>query len=279
MLCAVAVFAVMDATMKELARSYTSLQVAALRAIASLPFLLAGIAVSQRWRELVPHRWGLHLIRGVLAIAMLWTFVYAVSVLPLGEAYAIFLCAPLLVTTLSVLLLREVVSWHRWAAIAAGLLGVLVILRPNAEQMITVGGLAALASAICYALGIVMIRTMARTESTWSISVSFLVLVAVIAGPLAKSQWLPIRAEHWPWICVLGVTGALGQLLIVDAFRRAPASVIAPFEYTALLWGILIDITLWNTPPSTRMLAGGSIVIASGLYLLDRERKRLTVDR
>jgi drug/metabolite transporter (DMT)-like permease len=114
---------------------------------------------------------------------------------------------------------------------------------------------------------------MAQTESTWSISVSFLGMVAVVAGIAAKPQWLPIRTEHWAWIFILGSSGALGQVLIVDAFRRAPASVIAPFEYTALLWGILIDITLWNTPPSSRMLAGGAIVIASGLYLLQREQR------
>jgi drug/metabolite transporter (DMT)-like permease len=273
MLCAVAVFAVMDATMKELVRTYAPLQVAALRAIASLPFLFAVIAIANRWRELVPHRWMLHLTRGVLAIAMLWLFVYAVSVLPLGEAYAIFLCAPLLVTALSVLLLREHVSWRRWTAIAIGLLGVLVILRPSAAQIITIGGMASFASAVCYALGIVMIRTMAQTESTWSISVSFLMMVAVIASLAARPQWLPIRPEHWLLIGVLGVTGALGQVLIVDAFRRAPASVIAPFEYTALLWGIAIDLTVWNTPPSARMLLGGMIVIGSGLYLLHRERR------
>lgn len=277
MLCAVAVFAVMDATMKELVRTYPSLQVTALRALASLPFLLGMVAVSQRWRELLPHRWELHLLRGSLAIAMLWLFVFAVRILPLGEAYAIFLCAPLLVTALSVLLLREHVSWQRWLTIAIGLLGVFIILRPDAQRMITIGGVAAFVSAICYALGVVMIRTMSRTESTWSISVSFLMMVAVVAGFAAKSQWMPIRAEHWLLICVLGITGAMGQLLIVDAFRRAPASVIAPFEYSALLWGILIDITVWNTPPSIRMLIGGAIVMGSGLYLLYRERSERSV--
>src|SRR5215831_17732299 len=114
MLIAVAVFAVMDAALKELGQFYPPLQVTGLRGAASLPFLLAAIAWSNQWRELKPTRWSLLIARGLLAIGMLFLFIYSLRTLTLSSAYAVFLCAPLLVTALSVPLLREHVDSRRW---------------------------------------------------------------------------------------------------------------------------------------------------------------------
>src|SRR6186713_2712839 len=114
MLVSVAVFAVMDAAMKELAQTYPPLEVGCLRGLASIPFFLLGVSVTGQWRLLVPVRWRDHFLRGGLAIVMLWLFIYSVSRLPLGTAYGIVLCAPLLITALSALVLREHVGRHRW---------------------------------------------------------------------------------------------------------------------------------------------------------------------
>jgi drug/metabolite transporter (DMT)-like permease len=273
MLAAVAAFAVMDATMKELVRSYPPLEVSCLRGLASIPFFLLAVAITGEWRSLLPVRWSAHLIRGVLAILMLWTFIYAVSKLPLSAAYGIFLCAPLLITALSAWVLREHVGRHRWFAIACGLLGVVIILSPDRKDMVTLGGLAAFGSALCYAVAALMIRRLARTDSTLSIGLSFMLIVAIGTGIVVYPSWIALASAHWPLIAILGLSGALGQYLIIHAFRSAPASAIAPFEYTALLWGIALDWWLWSTAPTARMLSGSSVVIASGLYLLYREHR------
>ncbi|MCL4722409.1 MAG: DMT family transporter, partial [Gammaproteobacteria bacterium] len=158
MLLAVACFAGMDAVLKLFTAHYPPLQVGALRGAASLPFVLAWIAVGNRWRELRVVRWQLHLVRGVLALIMLWGFVAAVSVLSLADAYAIFFVAPLLVTALAVPLLGETVGWRRWTAISVGMAGVLWMLQPGGTTLSLYGALAALASAVAYAFAVISVR-------------------------------------------------------------------------------------------------------------------------
>lgn len=272
MLAAVAVFAVMDAVMKHLSQSYAPIQVTSLRGWASLPFILAAVAWTKSWRALKPVRWQLHIARGLLSVAMLCLFIYSVRTLSLASAYAIFLCGPLLVTALSVPILKEKVDTPRWVAIGIGLIGVIVMIRPSGAEMISLGALAAFAAALCYALAAVMIRVVARTESTLSMSLSFLVVIAFAATLVAWPSWVPVDDEHWILIAVLGLSGALGQYFIVEAFRHAPASVVAPFDYTALIWGALLDWVLWQALPNSRMMTGAAVVVATGLYLIHRER-------
>jgi len=272
-LIAIVAFSVMDAMMKYLGESYLPLQVTTLRGWASLPFILLLVAMLRGWRELKPNRWIMHIVRGLLAIAMLALFIYSVRTLSLSSAYAIFLCAPLLVTALSVWILREHVDWQRWCAIVVGLIGVIAMLRPSAREMISLGALAALGAAFCYAFAAIMIRTLSRTETTLSISLSFLLVIACVAGALAWPQWIAVNwSAHWPWILTLGIAGAIGQYFIIEAFRYAPASVVAPFDYTALIFGALLDWLLWSVLPESRMMLGATIVVGSGLYLIYRER-------
>lgn len=271
-LIAVIAFSVMDAAMKQLGGHYSPLQVSSMRGFASLPFVLLLVAAQNRWRELRPVRWSIHLIRALLAIAMLALFIYAIRSLSLSSAYAIFLCAPLLVTALSVPLLKERVDLQRWIAIAIGLGGVFVMIRPAASDVVTLGALAAFTAALCYAFAAILIRVASRTETTLGMSVSFLTLIAVIAGAVAWPSWAPIQSQHFVWIAVLGLTGAIGQYFIIEAFRHAPASVVAPFDYTALVWGAALDWIFWQTLPDSRMVMGGAVVVATGLYLIYRER-------
>jgi drug/metabolite transporter (DMT)-like permease len=274
MLVAVACFAGMDAVLKVLSAFYPPLQVGALRGATSLPFVLATVAATGRWHELRAVRWELHLGRGVLALIMLWGFVTAVSVLSLADAYAIFFIAPLIVTAVAVPILKERVDWRQWAAIAVGLSGVLWMLQPGGSAISLLGALGALASAVAYAFASVSVRVMTRTETTVSLVFWFLVLLTVFAGLLALPDWVPMDAGHWPWLALLGVCGALGQHFITEAFRHAPASVIAPFEYTAMLWAVAIDWVFWQTWPARRIWFGAALVIACGLYLIWRERQQ-----
>ncbi len=272
MLAAVGLFSLMDAGMKLLTAHYPPLQVAALRGASSLPFVLAWALASVGARALLRVRWPLHLLRGVVGVVMMTAFVYALPTLPLSTAYSIFFIAPLLITALSVPLLRERVGPRRWTAIAIGLAGVLVVLRPTGEGILTLAGLAVLLAALCYAISAITVRILARTDSTESMMVWLMLMIAFGAGALAWPQWVPIRAVDGWIILGVGIAGALGQYAITEAFRLGQASLIAPLEYTALLWGVILDATLWGVLPGAVTWLGAAIIVASGLYLLRRER-------
>jgi drug/metabolite transporter (DMT)-like permease len=272
---AVAVFAVMDALMKHLAAIYTPMQIAFLRAASSLPFVFLSYAVTRRLAELRPRRIPMHLIRAVLSIGMLWSFVWALSRMSMANTYAITLSAPLLVVPFAALFLGEKTDGHVWAAILVGLAGVLVILKPTASGFASLAGLAAFGAAVCWAFVVVMVRTMASTETTASMVFWFLFLSAVGAGAIASRGWVAIDARDWTWIALLGLAGWAGQHLITEAFRLAPASTVAPFEYMSIMWGACIDWVVWQTVPGARMFAGAGVVVAAGLYLMHRERARL----
>jgi drug/metabolite transporter (DMT)-like permease len=274
MLAAVGVFAIMDALMKQLTGSYPALQVACLRGASSLPFVALPYLLTGKLHLLRPVRFGLHILRAALAIVMLWGFLWALSRASMADTYAVFMCAPLLVVLAASVMLGEKVDRHLWFAILAGLAGVFVMLKPSISGFASLAGLAALLSAIAYAVVVVLVRVLARTDTTASMVFWFLLLLSIGAGALAAPGWVSIRGEDWPWIAAVGLTGWAGQHLITDAFRLAPASLVAPYEYTGLVWALGIDWIVWQVLPGARMLAGASIVVGAGLYLLHRERQR-----
>jgi len=271
MLLAVALFCFMDTGLKLLSPHYPALQVAALRALSSLPLVLAFVAWRGAFHTLVKVRWSLHLLRGALGIAMLSLFAYALRHLPLAEAYSIFFIAPLMITALSGPMLGERVGKARWIAIFVGLIGVLVVLRPTGAGMLTRAGGAVLLAAAGYSLSAITVRIVNRTDSLDSQVFYLMLFVGIGASVLAWPQWLPIRAQDAWVLCLVAVTGFLGQLCITQAFRQGEASAIAPFEYSALAWGLGIDWLLWHTLPDAWMLAGAAIIVASGIYLVRHE--------
>lgn len=273
MIAAVATFSVMDVCLKRLVETYPAMQVTFLRAAASLPFLLLATGLFGRWRDLVAQRWTLHLVRGFLGVVTLWFFVYSVRFLSLADAYTIFMSAPLLITALSVPMLGEHVGWRRWVAVIVGMIGVVFVLKPSGSSLVTVGGLAALVAAIGYALSAITIRILLRTDTGAATIFWSLFLITLMSGGISALNWVPLRWEHWTWILGVGLFGAIGQHFITYAFRLAAPPVVAPIEYTALLWGMLFDWLLWTTIPGARMLIGATIIVASGLYIIYRERQ------
>lgn len=272
MLLAVGVFALMDAGLKLLTPHYPPMQVAALRGLASVPFVGVWVLATVGPRALLRVRWPLHLFRGVLAVTMMGTFVYALARMPLSTAYTIFFVAPLLITALSVPILHERVGPRRWAAIVVGLVGVLVVLRPSGDGLLSLAGLAVFGAAIGYAVSAITVRVLSRTDTTQAMVFWMVTMLGVGAGLLAWPQWVAVRAEHAWLIAGVGFAGAIGQYAITEAFRRGEASVIAPFEYSALAWGLALDVALWGVLPDRVTWIGAAIIVASGLYLIRRER-------
>lgn len=279
MLLAVLMFALMDAGLKLLSSHYPSLQVSALRGLSSLPIVAIWVFATVKPGSLLRVHWPLHLLRGALGIAMMVGFVYGLRTLPLSTVYAITFVAPLLVTAMAGPLLKEKVGPGRWIAIIVGLIGVLVVLRPTGAGMLTAGGLAILGAAVCYAAGAITVRMLAQRDSTQSMVFWFMVLLSLGAWLLALPGWKALLAGDI-WIIVgVGVAGSLAQVALTEAFRRGEASLIAPLEYSALLWGVILDVALWGVLPDSITWVGAAIIVVSGLYLLRREKVHVEAER
>jgi drug/metabolite transporter (DMT)-like permease len=272
MLIAVAMFSLMDTVMKLLSAGYPAMQVAALRALSSLPLVCAYVAWRGGFTQITRIHWPLHLLRAVLGIAMLALFAYGLKKLSLAEAYSIFFIGPAVITALSVWFLKESVDAARWMAIGVGLGGVLVVLRPDGEGFLTIGGLAILGSAVCYAVSAIAARILARTDRTEHMMFWLMLMMAIGATSLAAPEWVAVDPGQWPLLAALAVSGFLGQLAITEAFSSGEASSVAPFEYSALAWGVALDWLLWHTLPDQFTLIGAAIIIGSGLYLVRHEK-------
>ena len=206
MLLAMAMFSFMDTGLKLLSPHYPAIQVAAMRALSSLPLVIAYVAWRGAFGTLLQVRWPLHLLRGVLGIGMLSLFAFGLRDLPLSEAYSIVFVAPVIITILSVPILGERVERARWIAIAVGLSGVLVVLRPSGDGLFTLGGLAILGAALCYSISAITVRIVGRTDSSESQVFWVMTMVGLGAGAMAAPGWVAIRPED-AWV-LLGVAPA-----------------------------------------------------------------------
>jgi len=242
-----------------------------LRALSSMPLVIAYVAWRGAFASIGKIRWPMHLLRGGLGIAMLSLFAFGLRQLSLAEAYSIFFIAPALITALSVVFLKETVEPARWIAIAVGLFGVLVVLRPDGAGMLTVGGLAILGSAACYAVSAISARILSRTDRSEHMVFWLMLLMGLGATILAAPNWVALRGSDAWLLCGLAVSGFLGQLAINEAFSSGEASSVAPFEYSALVWGLALDWLLWRAFPDHYTLAGAAIIIGSGIYLIRHE--------
>ena len=279
MLAAVAMFSCMDAFLKALAGTYPPLQVTALRGLTAMPLVCLYIV----WRREVGAvfsrrlRWRLHLVRGVSSVVMMALFTFGLKTLGLAEAYTLTFVAPLIITMLSVPVLKETVQPRHWIAIAVGLGGVVIALRPDQSAFFSIGAVAVLVAAVCYAVSSVVGRVISRSEPSATLVFWTTGSMALGGSVLGWSQWVDILPAHWPVLLGLAITGFLAQLAITEAFRHGQASAVAPFEYSALAWAVLLDWLFWQAVPDGYTLSGGAVIIASGIYLIQREAPKVLV--
>ncbi|MBX9699555.1 MAG: DMT family transporter [Acetobacteraceae bacterium] len=248
------------------------------------------IVVVVRGRGLRVHRWGLLTARSLLncAVTAAWFFAWLLGV-GLADSYAVAAACPLLMTLLAIPLLGERVGWRRWCSTGVGFLGVLVMLQPGGDLWRWESGL--LLVATCgMAVARIMTRTLSATETPqaiafWHMAAHLPVGLLLMAVPaLAPPGGAGFAGVIPGWqgtlvILTFGVTTALAHLLLVRAFGLAPVSALAPFEYTPLLWGVVLGYLLWAEVPAWTTIGGSAVVIAAGLYNLHRERVRRAEER
>lgn len=269
MVGAASVFATMDALVKWLVADYPVIQVIAFRSAFALVVVLPVLWISGLGQVATQRKWA-HLLRSLIGLIAIACFFQALNDLPLAQVTGIFFAAPLMMTALSVPLLKERVGPRRWAAVAAGFLGVLLIVRPD-RAMLNSGMVAALAGTVLYALVMVLIRDMSRTEKTVTIVFWFSLSSTLVSGAMAPWHWLPPSGLDFALLAAVGLLGGAGQLLATQAVRMTPVSVVAPFDYLHLVFATGYGWALWRDWPSLSTLAGSAVIMACGLYVLHRE--------
>jgi drug/metabolite transporter (DMT)-like permease len=221
----------------------------------------------------------LQITRGLLLAGEICVMVAGFVLLGLVESHAIFACYPLLVAAFSGPILGEKVGWRRWAAIAVGFIGVLVILRPG-FAVFSPYAVIPLASAVMFAIYSLLTRYASRRDSA---ATSFFwtgVTGSVAMTAVGLWYWEPMTGPNWIMMCALCVTGATGHFLLIKTYEVAEASAVQPFAYFQLLFGVLIGITAFGEVLTTNVAIGAAIVVAAGLFTLLRARAvALTVDQ
>ena len=283
-LVSVLLFAIMSALIRWLGDRIPLGQVVFFRSIAAI----APVVLIYAWRhELAAavrtsRPFG-HVGRGLISVAGLFLNFAALARLPLMDATAISFAAPLVTVALAALLLNERVHVYRWSAVAVGFAGVLVMLWPylsfshvvaGGSAASTVGAICAVGSCFTNAGAVIQTRRLTDSETTASIVFYFSLICAVAAAVTLPFVWkTPSGAELIALVSV-GVLGGLSHIMLTESYRYAPASVVAPFDYTSMFWAFLFGYWLFGEIPTVHVFVGAGIVAASGLFVIWRERQR-----
>lgn len=222
-------------------------------------------------------KWG-HVTRTVVGLVGLCLNFYAVKLLPLAEQTALFFAMPLMVTILSIPLLSEKVDWRRWAGVALGFVGILVIARPTGDVN-TFGVLIALSGAFFTALVGISVRRLGSTEPEIRTVFYFFTLSTIIAAFFLPWYWTMPTFETLVYLVGSGLAGTLGQILLTKAYAEAPAGFLSPFNYLAIVYSTFFGWLLWDEWPHEAVFVGSAIVIASGFLTLYLEKTRKKPDR
>lgn len=268
----VASLCVSDAMAKTLTQHYAPIQIMFLRNLIALPF-----AILIAWRmggagALRSRTPTAHLLRGILWIGATVLFFTSIRYLGLAEATALIFVAPLFITAISAVFLKEQVGWRRWSAVLVGFAGVLVIVRPGtaAFEMVM---LLPVATAFVYALLMLSARFVDSAESVWTLLLYLTGAGVVLSAGIVPFFWQAVRAEDLWLFAGIALFGTAGMTLMTQAFRLAPAAVVAPLDYTALVWATGLGWLFWNEVPDSVTFVGAGIIILSGVFTILRERK------
>jgi drug/metabolite transporter (DMT)-like permease len=219
-----------------------------------------------------------HVVRGVFGVTSMFFFFLSYKLMDLSEAIALGLSGPIFITVLSVPLLGEHVGWRRWSAVVVGFIGVLVMTHPGAG-VFDWHALVPLAAAVFYAVAMISIRKLGSTEppttivfhfTTFATLASLMTIPVGIAYP--EQAWvMPSGLTMGAIIVTIGVLGGAAQIVLTMAYQHARAAVVAPFDYTALIYGFLIGAVWFKERPDAYIIVGGAIVVAAGIYIIHRE--------
>jgi drug/metabolite transporter (DMT)-like permease len=276
LMCAgVSTFPFMNAAVKLLSPNYPAAQITWARFTGHLIFMLVVFLPKHRWALLRTRKPVLQISRSMLMLVSNLVFVMAIGSVPLATASAIGFTSPLIVTALSVPLLHEQVGWRRWSAVLVGFAGALMVTRPGGGGLADPAVLLLLASSFAYALYQIATRSVGRYDSA-----ATGIIFAALLGSLVMSLAMPFifvtpaRLSDWLLFGSLGLLGGIGHYLVIQAFQRGSAAVIAPLGYVELVGSAVLGYVIFHNFPDLWTWVGAGVIIASGIYIAFRERQR-----
>lgn len=264
------VFSTHDAVIKHLGGVYAPFQILFFSVLLSFPFATFMLMRDREADTLRPNnpRWvAVRTIAGVVTGAAAF---YAFSVLPLAQVYAFIFAAPLLITVLSIPILGERVGLHRWAAVVLGLVGVLIVLRPGTEPL-TPGHVAGLVAAFGSAMVSVITRKISRDERAAVLMLYPMMMNVVIMGSILPFVYQPMPVEHLGLLAIVALLGFSGGLCTIAAYRFADAAIVAPMQYSQIIWGSALGFLFFAETPDSATGIGATVIIVAGLYVVLRE--------
>jgi drug/metabolite transporter (DMT)-like permease len=271
MLAALAFFSCSDAASKLMTADLPAVEVAWLRFCVFTLLMLGTALITRQLHALHSKRPSLQALRALGVLGSSIFFITGLAFLPMAEATAISFVSPMIVTALSIPILGEVVGWRRWSAVAVGLLGVLIVVRPGAGAF-DPAAIFPMLSAFSWAVALVVTRKMSSADGplvslTYAAAIGLLITSALVPFTWVTPGWREIGLG-----LVTGGASTVAQWLVVLAFQQARASVLAPFSYSQLVWSGLLGYTIFGNVPDSWTLLGATVIIASGLYTAHRER-------
>ena len=215
---------------------------------------------------------GLHLLRSCIGIAAMWLWFYALSVVPVAEATALSFTSVIFGSIAATLLLGERMRLRRWSAVGLGFLGALVILRPGFQEL-SPGLLAVIVSSVFWALALILVKHLSRSDSVVCIVALNQLLLTVFSAAPAIAVWQPPTLEQLAWLMGVGTCATLGHILMTTAFKLGDATAVFPVDFTRLLWAAAAGYLVFGEVPDRWTWIGGSIIFASTAYITYREAK------
>jgi len=244
----------------------------------AVPVVLGWVLAGPGLASLQTQRFGAHVTRSALGLTSMALNFGAIILLPLAEQTTLGFSVPIFATILSALILKETVGKHRWGAVVAGFLGVLVVVQPFGSHIAPFGALVGLSSAIMISITTMQIRDMGRTEAApttvfWFSALSVLPLSLLLPFFVTSHD-----LREWLLLSAIGALGGIGQIGLTGALRLAPVSTVLGMDYVSLIWSTLFGWLIWSHVPGPATWIGASIIIGSGLYIALREH-RLSIER
>lgn len=269
-LAAMGIFATHDVVVKVLGADYSAFQIVFFAALLSFPIVSVILLADAREASLKPrHPWWV-LLRTVCTTITGVAAFYAFSTLPLAQVYVILFSSPLLITILAIPILGETVRFRRWAAVIAGLVGVLIVMRPGQAEL-SFGHLAALIAAICGATASVIVRRIGQDERSVVLLLYPMVGNVVAMGAALPFVYRPMPLGDLGLLGVIAVFGLAASYLVILAYRAGEAVIVAPMQYSQILWATGYGYLLFAETPDGPTMLGAGIIIASGIYIVLRE--------
>ena len=273
-LAAMGLYATHDVVIKSLGAIYPAMQILFFASLLSFPLVSIVLMRDPQPGTLRPANPGWVILRTLCAVVAGMAGFFAFSTLPLTQVYAILFTTPLLITILSIPLLGEKVGWHRWAAVIVGLTGVLIVLRPWEAGIAGQFGPSAvvMAGVGAWALAMISIRRMGQSgERNVTIVLLFSIGSTVLSALLALPVWVPPASPQLLALVGVGVISTGAQVLMTEGYRSGEATMLAPFEYGAIIYAVLLGWLIWAEVPDGWDFVGIGVLVLSGLYTWWRE--------